>query len=85
MGIQDVIYWVGVVFVWVVMTWFVYGKLAISMYEYFESYAIKQIAPNASIENVRIESGWMSGIIWSVYTVIYTLAAQWFYHGIWKA
>ncbi len=84
MGIQDVIYWVGVVFVWVVLTFWVYARIVDVWYKYSVTYAKKQRATYESTENLKVASGWISGIIWSVFTVTYTLFTQWFYHNIWR-
>ena len=84
MSIQDIIYWVGVVFVWVVLTFGVYARIVEAWYKYSVRYAVSIRASSTSMEDIKIASGWITGIIWSVYTVVYTLCTQWFYHNIWR-
>ena len=84
MGIQDVIYWVGVVFVWVVLTTWLYAHIVDFWYKYSVRYAISIRATFEQVENIKIASGWITGILWSVFTVIYTLCTQAFYHNIWR-
>ena len=84
MGIQDVVYWIGIVFVWVVMTLWPFAHLVDAWYKYSVKYAKSVNALPSSVENIKVASGWIMGIFWSVFSVAYTLLAQWFYHGIWK-
>ncbi len=84
MGIQDVIYWVGVVFVWVVLTIWLYAHIVDFWYKYSVRYAISIRATFERVENIKIASGWVSGIFWSVLTVVYVLLTQSFYHNIWR-
>ncbi len=84
MGIQDVIYWVGVVFVWVVLTIWLYAHIVDFWYKYSVRYAISIRATFERVENIKIASGWITGIVWSVFTAAYMLLTQSFYHNIWR-
>ncbi len=84
MGIQDVIYWVGVVFVWAVLTIWLYAHIVDAWYRYSVRYAVSIRATFEQVEKIKVASGWITGILWSVFTVIYTLCTQAFYHNIWR-
>lgn len=84
MGIQDIIYWVGVVFVWVVLTLYLFSIISESWFKFSIRYSIGQRKSASEIEDAKIASGWFSGIIWSIFSVLYTLFTQVFYHNIWR-
>ncbi len=85
MGIQDVIYWVGVVFVWLMLTLLIYSRIVDFWYKYSVRHALIVIRSTYDqLEDIKIASGWITGILWSIFSIVYTLLVQSFYHNVWR-
>ena len=83
MKIQDVIFWVGSVSVYVVMCFYFLSNFASVMAKQGLKSGLARGSSGDDLFYYMVTASWIVSIVWGAFTVGYVISLQWIYHNIW--